>query len=187
MMGSRFLQLLLVGVICISGYVLLQNQEQSDVQVVPDTELPLFTGRAVRNTTYDQDGRRNYLITSDKLEHYAEGGDTIFDNIELYVYREGTIQEWRVVSELGVLDKHQVLTLSGNVTATNLLPEASFETLATERMVIELKTKDFNTDVEVTLKGPDFVNTAQAMEGNLDSNEATLFNRVQGIYEKTKP
>ncbi|CAM3019825.1 LPS export ABC transporter periplasmic protein LptC [Vibrio rarus] len=187
MTGSRIFQIVLVGVICLSGYYLLTNQEQQVIQVQPNKELPMFTGRFVTNTNYDLKGIRNYKITSEKLEHYAESGDTLFDNIVMYVYREGTIEEWQVVSDHAILDKNQHLTLKGNVIATNLQPDASFKTLTTDKMTIELDTKDFNSNDQVTLKGPQFVNIGQAMQGNLDKNEAELFNSVQGIYEKAKP
>ncbi|WP_261816058.1 LPS export ABC transporter periplasmic protein LptC [Vibrio gallicus] len=187
MTSSRIFQLVLVGIIVCSGYYLLTNQEQIKTQVKPDLELPTFVGHRVTNTNFDQNGTRNYLITSEKLEHFAEDGHTVFDNIVLYVYREGTTEEWQVVSDKGVLTKSQQLTLTGNVVATNLLPDASFETLETEKMIIELDSKDFNSDVQVTLTGPQFVNVGQALEGNLDTNKAVLFNHVQGIYEKAKP
>ncbi|MFA0252792.1 hypothetical protein AB4480_25595 [Vibrio sp. 10N.261.45.A4] len=31
------------------------------------------------------------------------------------------------------------------------------------------------------------MNIGQALEGNLDDNEAVLFNSVQGIYENSQP
>lgn len=187
MTGSRIFQIVLIGVICFSGYYLLTNQEQVVIQVEPSAELPMFTGRLVTNTNYDLEGIRNYKITSEKLDHYADSGDTLFDNLVMYVYREGTVEEWQVVSDKAVLDKNHHLTLEGNVIATNLLPDASFETLTTDKMTIELDTKDFNSDVQVTLEGPQFVNIGQALEGNLDDNEAVLFNSVQGIYENSQP
>ncbi|GAD88177.1 MULTISPECIES: LPS export ABC transporter periplasmic protein LptC [Vibrio] len=187
MTGSRIFQIVLIGIICVSGYYLLINQEQEVIQVEPSTELPMFTGRQVTNTTYDLDGIRSYKISSEKLDHYATSGDTLFDNLIMYVYRDGTVEEWQVVSDTAVLDKNHQLTLAGNVIATNLLPDASFETLTTDKMTIELDSKDFSSDVQVTLKGPQFLNIGQAMQGNLDKNEAVLFNHVKGIYEKAKP
>ncbi|OBT17418.1 LPS export ABC transporter periplasmic protein LptC [Vibrio sp. UCD-FRSSP16_10] len=187
MTGSRIFQIVLIGIVCFSGYYLLVNQEQDVIQVAPNVELPMFTGRHVTNTNYDLDGIRNYKISSLKLDHYAQSGDTLFDNLIMYVYREGTTEEWQVVSDKAVLDKNNHLTLMGNVIATNLLPDASFETLTTNKMTIELDSKNFNSDVLVTLKGPQFVNTGQAMKGNLDDNTAVLFNHVKGIYEKAKP
>lgn len=187
MTGSRIFQILLAAIIVFSGYYLLTNQEQTEVQIAPSAEVPQFTGVNVTNTNFDQEGVRNYQITSDQLEYYAESGNTIFDNIVLYVYREGITEEWQVVSNVGVLNKKHQLVLTGNVVATNLLPGASFNTMTTDKMIIELDSKDFNTDVEVTLTGPLFVNVGQAMKGNLGDNEAILFNSVQGIYEKAQP
>jgi lipopolysaccharide export system protein LptC len=187
MTSSRIFQVLLAIIIGFCGYYLLTNQEQTAAQVTPSDEIPQFTGTNVTNTSFDLQGIRNYKITSEQLEHFTESGDTIFDNIVLYVYREGTTEEWQVVSDIGVLNQEHQLVLTGNVVATNLLPDASFDTMTTEKMIIELDSKDFNTDVKVTLIGPQFINVGAAMQGNLDDNEAVLFNSVQGKYEKAQP
>jgi lipopolysaccharide export system protein LptC len=184
---GRFPQLILFFIVCWSGYYLLVDSQSEVKQVTPDAELPIFTGRDVMNTTYNQSGVRNYRITSNYLDHYAKSGETIFENITLLIYREGDVVEWQVEADKGVLSDEQVLILSGDVIALNKLPNASFESLKTEKLEIELKSKDFKSDVQVTLLGPKFENIGQAMQGNLDSNNAVLYNQVHGIYETQTP
>ncbi len=181
----RWVQLLLVVIIIGCGYYLLQGHEASSLQVAPDRELPQFSGHNVVDDSYDLDGVRSYRITSSYLDHYAGSGDTVFEDIVLYIFREGDTVEWEIVSDRAVLDNNEHLNLRGNVVATNLLPDASFERMTTDVMIIELASKDFHTDTQVTLEGPTFENMGQAAFGNFGKNEATLFNKVIGVYETT--
>ena len=185
MITPRWVQVVLIIVIAFSSYYLVTDQNSVTVQVTPNAELPQFSGHHVTDTTHKTDGTRNYRITSSYLDHYAKSGDTVFESIVLLVYRDGENVEWKVVSDRAVLDKNQHLTLQGNVKADNLLPGASFDRMITESLVIELDSKEFYTDTQVTLEGATFYNVGQSAEGNFDTNQATLNNQVKGVYEIT--
>jgi lipopolysaccharide export system protein LptC len=185
MITPRWVQLVLVIVIAISGYYLLTDRESVTKQVSPNAELPAFSGYSVTDTNYSLDGVRNYRITASYLDHYSESGDTVFESIVLQIFREGDIEEWHIVSDHAVLDEDHHLTLNGNVKANNLLPDAAFEQLTTETLVIELNSKDFHSDTQVTLEGPSFFNVGQSAKGNFGTNLATLINNVKGVYETT--
>ncbi len=127
------------------------------------------------------------MITSEYLEHFASSGDTVFQNPVLKVYREGSVQEWEIVADIGILDEDEILTLYDNVVGTNLLPESGFDTLHTDEMSIKLGNRDFWADNQVVLVGPQFETVGQAMKGNLADNTAILYNFVQGRYETLTP
>ncbi|OEF28446.1 LPS export ABC transporter periplasmic protein LptC [Vibrio rumoiensis] len=184
---SKLTYLVLFFIASWSAYYLYEKSATDVDQVAPSTEAPMFTGSDLYNTSYDINGLRNYKIHSTSLEHYAQTGKTTFYQPRLIVYREGTIDEWVVTSDTGVLDKENVLTLNGNVVARNTLPDSSFDKLTTDTMQLNLKTKDFSSDTKVTMTGPQFINIGNAMKGNFDANVATLFNQVQGKYETLTP
>ncbi|MBU2897131.1 LPS export ABC transporter periplasmic protein LptC [Vibrio hepatarius] len=184
---SRIGYLILVFVISWSTYYLLERSQGYDIQVEPSTELPMFSGESLINTSYNEQGIRSYVITSVKLDHYSKSGDTIFDHPVLKVYKEGTTQEWQVTAERGVLDKDHVLTLYENVLAKNLLPESGFDTMSTDILNIQLDNRDFWADNQVTLIGPQFETVGQAMKGNFAENNATLYNNVKSRYETVTP
>lgn len=184
---SRLIYLLLIFVASWSAYYLYE-QSADDVELIaPSLEAPLFTGENLTNTTYDIDGLRNYKMYSDSLEHFAQDGHTVFYQPKLVVYREGSTEEWVVTSDSAVLSKDHILTLQHNVVARNVIEGASFDRMTTEKMLIDLNSKDFSTDTTVTMVGPQFTNIGNAMKGNFDTNLATLFNQVQGTYENITP
>ncbi|ASI95375.1 LPS export ABC transporter periplasmic protein LptC [Vibrio rotiferianus] len=184
---TRLLYLLLLFVVAWCGYYLLSAEQSDQIQVAPNLELPMFSGSGLENTTYAEDGVRSYVIRSSSLDHYAKSGDTIFEKPELMVYREGSVIEWKVTAKRAVLDEDQVLTLYDKVLMQNLLPEASFDTMATDKMVINLNNRDFKAEQQVLLVGPQFETTGGAMQGNLKLHTATLSEQVQGRYETITP
>lgn len=184
---SRIGYLILTFTICWSAYYLFDNQQSYDIQVEPNTELPMFSGEGLVNTSYNESGIRSYVITSVNLDHYAQSGDTMFNQPVLKVYKEGSTQEWEITAVRGVLSKDHVLTLYEDVLATNLLPDSGFDTLSTDVMNIQLDTRDFWSDNQVIMVGPQFETLGQAMSGNFADNHATLYNHVQSRYETLTP
>lgn len=179
--------LLLTFIICWCGYYLFDKHQSYDIQVAPNTELPMFSGESLVNTSYNEQGVRNYVITSVNLDHFAKSGDTIFYQPVLKVYKDGTTQEWQITAVRGVLGKDHILTLYENVVATNLLPDSGFDTLSTSVINIHLDNRDFWADNQVVMIGPQFETTGQAMKGNFAEKNATLYNHVQSRYETLTP
>ncbi|MGR5069540.1 MULTISPECIES: LPS export ABC transporter periplasmic protein LptC [Vibrio] len=184
---TRLIYLLLLFVVAWCGYYLLTPKGHEGMQVAPDLELPMFSGTGLENITYGEDGVRSYIIRSTNLDHYAKSGDTIFNQPTLLVYREGNVIEWKVTATKAVLDEDQILTLYDEVLMKNLLPGASFDTMVTDKLVINLTNRDFKADQQVMLVGPQFETTGGAMQGNLKKHIATLTDEVQGRYETVTP
>ncbi|AXY00220.1 LPS export ABC transporter periplasmic protein LptC [Vibrio alfacsensis] len=184
---TRLIYVLLIFVIAWCGYYLLTPKNNDGLQVAPNLELPMFSGTGLENITYGENGVRSYIIRSTTLDHYAKSGETIFNDPTLMVYRDGSVIEWKVSAVKAVLDEDQILTLYDNVLMQNLLPDASFDTMATDKMVINLTNRDFKADQQVMLVGPQFETTGGAMKGNLNVHTATLTSEVQGRYETVTP
>lgn len=184
---SRLIYLLLFFVISWSCYYLYGQRENHAVQVAPNWELPMFSGQSLNNISYNSEGVRSYQISSSHLDHYAKSGETMFENPSLVIYRDGETIEWQVTARRAILDEEQRLTLFDHVQMKNLLPEASFEMLSTDKIEIDLSNRDFRADQQVLLIGPQFETTGEAMMGNLKTNTATLYNNVQGRYETLTP
>lgn len=184
---ARILYVLLFFVASWSAYYLYSQREAQTIQVAPNLELPMFSGTALKNTSYNEYGQRSHQIASSHLDHYAKSGDTIFENPTLAIYRDGEALEWKVSAKRAVLNDKQVLTLYDNVLMQNLLPDAGFDTLATAKLEINLANRDFRADQQVLLVGPQFETSGAAMQGNLQTNTATLYNKVQGRYETLTP
>ncbi len=109
---SRIGYLLAAFTLCWSTYYYLTNDKQSASQVSPSLEQPMFSGKHLNNTSYDESGVRSYVITSLSLDYYAKSGDTVFNQPVLKVFKAGSIQEWEITAKTGVLNKDHVLTLT---------------------------------------------------------------------------
>lgn len=166
-----------------SGYYLYYEYAQNDQQIVPDQQVPVFTGSNVSNNNYNESGVRNYQINAKALARFAKTGETNFTTPHLFVFKDGELKEWEIISDTGVLNKQHELYLSGNVIVKNLLPEAAFDTMTTDSITIQLSTKDFTTEDVVNLVGPTFETTGVGMKGNFTTQQTTLLENVQGIYE----
>lgn len=184
---SRLVYGLLFIISGVSAYYLLDTEKTFDIQVEPNVELPIFSGNEVQSTSYDDQGLRNYVITSEHLDHFAKSGDTRFEKPVLKVFKQGVLQEWEITADSAVLDKHQVLTLTNHVLAKNLLADSGFDSLATKTLSIQLNSRDFWADHPVTLIGAQFKTVGQTMKGNFADNTAVLYNHVQGRYETLIP
>lgn len=184
---SRILNIILIGVCAWLIYSINKDNQQADIQVSPNIELPVFSGNELTNTTYNQQGIRNYQITSTSLDYYSNSGNTTFNAPTLQVYRDGTIVEWKISAKRGILTKNNVLTLYDDVTAENLLEGASFDTLTTSKLSIHMSSNDFWTENDVLLKGAQFETLSHAVKGNFSDQVAELYNHVQGRYEILKP
>lgn len=186
---SKLIYTFLILVIMGTGYYLYDKSADENQQVEPSEQAPMFTGQNVYNISYDETGLRKYKLYSVHIEYYSQDGRTEFNKPKLIVYQEGNpkVEEWHVISDDAVLNDEHELTLIGNVVAKNQIPGSTFDTLKTERMLINLDTKDFSTNTKVTMVGPQFTNTGNAMKGNFGTNVATLFNKAKGIYETNTP
>ncbi len=179
----RPIYFILIFISCWCVYYLYGKGDPEILQIKPNIELPAFTGQGLLNTSYNESGLRNFDIRSNHLGYFAKSGDTIFDELELSLFREGDVKEWAVTADKGVLNDDNVLILWGNVLAKNLNPEASFDSITTEKLVIELLSKNFNTNEPVELVGRTFISNGNAMVGNFSQNTATLLKQVQSKYE----
>ena len=136
---TRIIYLILIFIASWSTYYLYDKEQTSTIQVAPNLELPAFSGNSLNNISYDESGIRSYQVESTYLEHFSVVGDTHFQNPVLSVFREGHTIEWQVTADRAIMDKNQVVTFYDNVVAKNLLPEASFDTMTTDKMVVELQ------------------------------------------------
>lgn len=184
---SRILYILLLFIASWSTYYLFDKSQGTTVQVAPNLELPMFSGKNLENISFNSEGIRSHSITSTNLDHYAKSGETIFENPKLSVFRDGETVEWIITARRAVLDEEQVLTLYDNVSVENLLPGASFKSMSTDELRIELISRNFQANNSVLLIGPQFKTEGQAMKGSFEHNNATLFNHVQGRYETLTP
>lgn len=184
---SRILYGVLVLICLACGYYLWTHEDDTVITVNPSVEMPAFNGRNLKNVAYTDNGMRSYSISSSYLSHFAKSGETIFDYPVLRIFANGSIQEWEISANRAVLNKDEELVLQGNIIARNLLPDSGFDTLSTEQMSIQLDNRDFWTDTDILLLGPQFETQGAAMKGNFSNHLAELYKKVNSKYEILSP
>lgn len=164
-------------------YLLTQYYWQTETQVTPDAENPLFTAYQVKSTNYNASGIRSYVLDSIRLENYQELDETHFNEPVLWTYRDGTEKEWRISSDFAVLKNNRILTMTGRVKLVNLLPEAQIKIVNTDILTLDLITQDFWSNTQTDISGVAFQTQGERVKGNFGSHQMELVEKVNSIYE----
>lgn len=173
--------------VSICGYltydVITQYYGQTDIQVSPDAEKPLFTASDVKSTKYNREGIRSYRLESVHLEHYQQLDETHFNEPVLWTYRNGVEQNWRIRSDFAVLENNRILKMTGHVKIFNLLPEAQIKIINTDKLTLDLVTQDFWSDTPTDITGVGFRTQGERAKGNFGSHQMELIEQVNSKYE----
>ncbi|WP_407331489.1 LPS export ABC transporter periplasmic protein LptC [Enterovibrio sp. 27052020O] len=188
MILQRLGMVVLLAVCGLTGYYLLnQHYWQTETQVAPDAEKPLFTAEDVKSTTYNEQGIRSYTLDSTHLEHYQQIDETHFNEPVLWTYSDGTNEEWRISSEFAVLENKHILVMTGRVRIFNLLPDAQIKVVTTEKLTLDLTSNDFWSDMETEITGTGLQTSGLRAKGNFGTHQMELIEQVKSRYEpKTK-
>ena len=164
-------------------YIFINIDWNKEQQVELSAERPLFTSRGIETTSYDQAGLRNYQLYSKYLEHFTSNDETHFDAPLLHTFKEGSIKEWRISSDEALLVSKHILVMTGNVEIHNLLPNAQLKTITTDRITLDLNSRDFWTDTEIHITGANFTTQGKSAKGNFDTQYMELMEQVKTVYE----
>ncbi|WP_028023126.1 LPS export ABC transporter periplasmic protein LptC [Enterovibrio calviensis] len=175
---------ILLAVCGYAGYYLLnQHYWQDEVQITPDAEKPLFTAENVKSTSYTEQGIRSYTLDSTHLEHYQQLDETHFNEPVLWTYSNGTEEEWRMSSEFAILENNHILVMTGRVRIFNLLPDAQIKVVTTEKLTLDLSSRDFWSDTETEITGTGLQTRGLRAKGNFGSHQMELIEQVKSRYE----
>lgn len=184
MILRRLGMLTLLGICCFASYYLFDRYyDTAPSQVTPDAEQPLFTADNINTTQYDEWGVRNYNLHSIHLEYYKKRDETHFSKPILWTFHQGKEKEWRVISDVAVLRKKHILTMSGNVKIYNLLSDAQITLITTDELILDLTTRDFWSDEITEIMGERTFSRGERVTGNFGSHQMDMIEKVNSIYE----
>ncbi|MEI8611258.1 LPS export ABC transporter periplasmic protein LptC [Enterovibrio sp. Hal110] len=185
MMLQRLCIVALLGICSYAGYYLLgQHYLDTETQVTPDAEKPLFTGDDIKSTSYNEQGIRSYTLDSSHIEHYQKLDETHFNEPVLWTFSDGIAEEWRVSSNFAVLENGRYLVMTGRVRIFNLLPNAHIKVVTTDELTLDLTSRDFWSDKETEITGVGFQTHGQRVKGNFGSHQMELIEQVKSRYEQ---
>jgi hypothetical protein len=170
------------------------NQEDEGLNaLIKQADSPEYSGQNMNTTVYSPAGKKQYLATSDKVEHYTSDGHTDFQKpkvrlLDLEIQNSGSTdkESWELSADKAKLTKDNMLYLEGNVVAQSLSPLSRLQRIETESAVVNLTTQDIRSDKMVKLNGQNFRSTGLKLTGNLQQQVANLKEQVKTHYEISK-
>ncbi|MBN6073893.1 LPS export ABC transporter periplasmic protein LptC [Aggregatibacter actinomycetemcomitans] len=167
------------------------NQEDGSLKdLIKTADSPEYIGQKMSTTVYSPTGKKQYLATSAKVEHYTSDGHTDFQQpvvLLLDIEIQNTDKEsWKLSADKARLTKDNMLYLDGNVIAQSLSAQSRLQRIETQSAVVNLTTQDISSDQMVKLNGQNFNSTGLKLTGNLQQQVATLKEQVKTYYEISK-
>ena len=167
------------------------NQEDGSLKdLIKTADSPEYVGQKMSTTVYSPTGKKQYLATSAKVEHYTSDGHTDFQQpvvLLLDIEIQNTDKEsWKLSADKARLTKDNMLYLDGNVIAQSLSAQSRLQRIETQRAVVNLTTQDISSDQMVKLNGQNFNSTGLKLTGNLQQQVATSKEQVKTYYEISK-
>jgi len=136
-----------------------------------------------RTVQYQPDGKRNYELSAEKVEHVKSSDVSLLTRPDLHSYR-GTELPWHVTSERGeVGPQGEEVELIDNVRIERNDAKGRPTVITTSRMTV-LPEKDYaETRQPVRIVAANGVTTATGMKAYLNEGRMLLLSNVRGQHE----
>ena len=149
---------------------------------INEAEIDYYAINA-HSVQYLEDGKLQYEMTADKVEHVKASDITLLTQPDLQMYR-GTAFPWHVQSERGEVNPGGTeveLIDSVRIARTD---EKNRQTLiTTSRMTVFPQKQYAQTQQAVRIDGAGGVTTAKGMKAYLNDGRMNLLSNVRGQYE----
>jgi lipopolysaccharide export system protein LptC len=166
------------------GYWNISPERFLDKPVAPvdESEIDYYATNA-HSVQFLPDGRLQYEMTSDKVEHLKATEVTLLTNPDLNMFR-GTEFPWHVQSEKGEVnpDGTQV-ELIDSVRITRFDEKNRRTLITTTRMTVFPQQQYAQTEQPVRIDGAGGVSTGTGMKAYLKESRIHLLSNVRGQYE----
>ena len=188
MLSKKFRKFLVYG--CIAaifaavGYWNISPERFLDKPVVQVDESAIdYYALNAHSVQFLPDGKLQYEMTSDKVEHLKSTEVTLLTNPDLNMFR-GTEFPWHVQSEKGEVnpDGTQV-ELIDSVRITRFDEKNRRTLITTTRMTVFPQQQYAQTDQPVRIDGAGGVSTGNGMKAYLKESMIHLLSNVRGQYE----
>ena len=146
----------------------------------PDVDFYVINSRTVQ---YQADGKRNYEMTAEKVEHIKASDVSLLTKPDLLSYRGGE-HPWHVRSERGeVSPQGTEVELIDNVRTERTDAKGRHSQLTTSRLTVFPEREYAETRQAVKIEAAHGVTTAQGMKAYLNEGRMLLLSNVRGQHE----
>jgi lipopolysaccharide export system protein LptC len=188
MLSKKIRSILLFG--CIAaifaavGYWNISPERFLDKPVVRanESEIDYYAINA-HSVQFLPDGKLQYEMTSDKVEHLKATEVTLLTNPDLNMFR-GTEFPWHVQSEKGEVNPDGTeVELIDSVRITRFDEKNRRTLITTTRMTVFPQQQYAQTEQDVRIDGAGGVSTGKGMKAYLKESRIHLLSNVRGQYE----
>ncbi|MCQ4240058.1 LPS export ABC transporter periplasmic protein LptC [Stutzerimonas stutzeri] len=178
--------LLLIALLLVAaGYWNIRPESFMQQPRTPSTEESPIDFYVINSRTiqYQPDGKRNYELTAEKLEHIKASDISLLTRPNLHSYR-GAELPWHISSERGeVGPQGEEVELIDNVRIERTDAKGRPTIITTSRMTV-LPDKDYaETGQPVRIVAANGVTTATGMKAYLNESRMLLLSNVRGQHE----
>ena len=159
----------------ISGTPNLINTQSNTIKTVADSYITRGSSRQ-----YREDGKLDYLLLTEALQHFNVNNLSILEQPELYIYKQGKVS-WTASAQHGEVQHGQeAIELQNTVVLKD--HELSVK-LTTEAMTILPTERTAHSKVHTKIRNNHSTLEAQSMSADLNTQRATMKAKVKGYYE----
>ena len=188
MFSKKFRNFLLFG--CIAaifaavGYWNISPERFLDKPPVSTAENPIdWYATNTHTIQYLPDGKVQYEMTSDKVEHLKATEVTLLTNPDLNLYR-GTEFPWHVTSKRGEVNPDGTeVELIDSVRVARTDAKNRDTVITSSRMTVFPQKQYAQTEQDVRIDGAGGVSTGKGMKAYLKESRIHLLSNVRGQYE----
>ena len=188
MLSKKIRNILIFGVIAALfaavGYWNISPERFLDKPVaqVDESAIDYYVINA-RSVQYLPDGKMQYEMTSDKVEHLKATEVTLLTNPDMNIYR-GTEFPWHVTSKRGEVNPDGTeVELIDSVRVARTDDKKRETVITTSRMTVFPQKQYAQTEQDVRIDGAGGVSTGKGMKAYLKESRIHLLSNVRGQYE----
>ena len=188
MFSKKFRNFLLFGCIAAMfaavGYWNISPERFLDKPPVSAAENPIdWYATNTHTLQYLPDGKLQYEMTSDKVEHLKATEVTLLTNPDLNLYR-GTEFPWHVTSKRGEVNPDGTeVELIDSVRVARTDAKNRDTVITSSRMTVFPQKQYAQTEQDVRIDGAGGVSTGKGMKAYLKESRIHLLSNVRGQYE----
>ncbi len=163
---------------------ILPDQHQS--ATLNSNRLPDTVVLQVRQTTFNEQGERDYTLVADRAEHYVDAEKAIFTKPSISFYDQNQI-EWTATAQRGeTMENGAILTLNGQVEISKQHNSQNPVSFSTEAITIQTRVQKAETDKKVILKQNEHRTEAKGLIIDMAAGKIKLLSQVKSYYDPNK-
>ncbi|MBC9252146.1 LPS export ABC transporter periplasmic protein LptC [Pseudomonas alcaligenes] len=181
---NALLAILVAALLAAVGYWNIRPESFMDKPSVAETEQSIdFYVVNASTVQFQEDGKLQYSMTADKLDHLKASDVTLVQKPDLLLYR-GTELPWHVQSERGeVAPQGAQVELIDKVRIARTDAKNRPVVITSSRMTVFPDKEYAQTQQAVRIEAANGVTTAQGMKAYMNDGRINLLSNVRGQHE----